>query len=166
MNLPRARFGDRVVRKYWHSCSCGIVGGHAIDAKFGSILWNRWRNIESGLVSMENSSLMVMSNFVGGRCGWVIIPRMALRDVVWMFIARSTRAWECGSYIPRPPCFKSSCEIRLEYSGRVSKFRSFDKKLEMMSLIADVRGPLYCVKGVFVSRVIMLRLWIASVRSR
>jgi len=154
------------VRKYWHSCSCGIVGGHAIDAKFGSILWKRWRNIESGLVSMENSSLMVMSNFVGGRCGWVIIPRMALRDVVWMFIARSAKAWDCGSYIPRPPCFKSSCDIRREYSGRLSKFNSVEKKLEMMSLIADVRGPLYRVKGVLVSRVVVLRLWSASVRSR
>ena len=94
------------------------------------------------------------------------MPWMALRDVVWMFIARSAKAWDCGSYIPRPPCFKSSCDIRREYSGRVSKFRSFDKNLEMMSLIADVRGPLYLVKGVFVSRVIMLRLWSASVRSR
>ncbi len=120
-------------------------------------------------MSMENSSLMVMSNFVGGRCGWVIIPRMALRDVVWMFIARSTntnRAWECGSYIPRPPCFKSSCDIRREYSGRLSKFNSVERKLEMMSLIADVRGPLYRVKGVLVSRVVVLRLWSASVRSR
>ena len=59
------------MRKYWHSWSCGIVGGHAIDAKLGSILWKRWRNTESGLVLMEKSSLMVMSNFVGGRCGWV-----------------------------------------------------------------------------------------------
>jgi len=90
------------VRKYWHSWSCGIVGGHAIDAKLGSMLWKRWRNVESGLVSMEKSSLMVMSNFVGGRCGWVLIPRMALRDVVWMFNARSTNALDCGSYIPRP----------------------------------------------------------------
>ena len=143
MNLPRARFGDRVVRKYWHSCSCGIVGGHAIDAKFGSILWNRWRNIESGLVSMENSSLMVMSNFVGGRCGCMVIPRMALRDVVWMFIARSTRALGMWIIHSETPMFQIKCDIRWEYSGRVSKFRSFDKKLEMMSLIADVRGPLY-----------------------
>jgi len=130
------------VRKYWHSWSCGIVGGHAIDAKLGSMLWKRWRNVESGLVSMEKSSLMVMSNFVGGRCGWVLIPRMALRDVVWMFNARSTNALDCGSYIPRPPFFKSSCDIRREYSGRLSKFNSLAKKLEMMSLIADVRGPL------------------------
>jgi hypothetical protein len=154
------------VRKYWHSWSCGIVSGHAIDAKFGSILWKRWRNIESGLVSIEKSSLMVISNFVGGRCGWVIIPRMALRDVVWMFIARSAKAWDCGSYMPRPLFFKSSCDIRREYSGRFSKFNSVDKKLEMMSLIADVRGPLYRVKGVVGSRVTMLRLWGASVRSR
>ena len=138
------------MRKYWHSWSCGIVGGHAIDAKFGSILWKRWRNIEAGLVSIEKSSLMVMSNFVGGRCGWVIIPRMALQDVVWMFIARSAKAWDCGSYMPRPPFFKSSCDIRREYSGRLSKFNSLDKKLEMMSLIADVRGPLYRVNGIFV----------------
>lgn len=117
-------------------------------------------------MSMEKSSLIVISNFVGGRCGWVLMPRMALRDVVWMFNARSTNALDCGSYIPRPPFFKSSCDIRREYSGRLSKFKSLDKKLEMMSLIADVRGPLYLVKGVFVSRVIMLRLWSASVRSR
>jgi hypothetical protein len=46
-------------------------------------------------VSMEKSSLMVMSNFIGGRCGWVIIPRMALRDVVvWMFNAKSANALE------------------------------------------------------------------------
>ncbi len=68
--------------------------------------------------------------------------------------------------MPRPPFFKSSCDIRRECSGRLSKFNSLDRKLEMMLLIADVRGPLYRVKGVFVSRVIMLRLWIASVRSR
>ena len=43
-------------------------------------------------MSMEKSSLMVMSNFVGGRCGWVIILRMALRDVVWMFNAKSANA--------------------------------------------------------------------------
>ena len=71
---------------------------------------------------------------------------MALRDVVWMFNvnARSTNALDCGSYMPRPrpPFFKSSCDIRREYSGRLSKFNSLDKKLEMMSLIADVRGPL------------------------
>ena len=103
------------MRKYWHSCSCGIVGGHAIDAKFGSILWNRWRNMESGLVSREKSALMVISNFFGGRCGWVIIPQMALQDVVWMFIARSEKAWDCGSYMSRPPCFKASCDIRREY---------------------------------------------------
>ena len=97
------------MRKYWHSWSCGIVGGHAIDAKLGSMLWKRLRNVESGLVSMENkSSLMVMSNFVGGRCGWVLIPWMALRDVVWMFNAKSTNALDCGSYMPRPPFFKSS----------------------------------------------------------
>jgi hypothetical protein len=154
------------VRKYWHSCSWGIVGGHAIDAKFGRMLWKRWRKIESGLVSMENSSLMVISNFVGGRCGWVIIPLMALRDVVWMFNARATKAWDCGSYIPRPPFFKSSCDIRRECSGRLSKFNSLERKLEIMSLIADVRGPLYRVKGVDMSRVTVLRLWSVSVRSR
>jgi hypothetical protein len=51
-------------------------------------------------VSMEKSLLMVMSNFVGGRCGWVLMPqiRMALRDVVWMFNARSANALDCGSY--------------------------------------------------------------------
>ena len=65
---------------------------------------------------------------------------------------------DCGSYIPRPPFFKSSCDIRREYSGRLSKFNnSLDKKLEMMSLIADVRGPLYRVNGVL-SRVTMSRL--------
>ena len=68
--------------------------------------------------------------------------------------------------MPRPPFFKSSCDIRREYSGRLSKFNSLDRKLEMMSLIADVRGPLYRVKGVDVSRVTMSRLWSASVRSR
>ena len=68
--------------------------------------------------------------------------------------------------MPRPPFFKSSCDIRREYSGRLSKFNSLDRKLEIMSLIADVRGPLYRVKGVDVSRVTMSRLWIASVRSR
>ena len=115
MNLPRARFGDKVVRKYCQSCSCGIVDGHAIAAKFGSILWKRWRNIESGLVSREKSSLMVISSFFGGRCGWVTMPRMALRDVVRMLIARSVKARDCGSYISRPPCFKSSCDIRREY---------------------------------------------------
>jgi hypothetical protein len=78
--------------------ACGIVGGHAIAAKFGSILWNHWRNIESGLVSIEKSSLMVVSTFFGGRCGWVIIPRMMalVRDVVWMLIARSIKARDCG----------------------------------------------------------------------
>ena len=36
------------------------------------MLWKRWRNVESGFVSMEKSSLMIMSNFVGGRCEmWV-----------------------------------------------------------------------------------------------
>ena len=49
---------------YWHNCSCGIVGGHAIAAKFGSILWNRWRNIESGLVSIEKSSLWLYCSFL------------------------------------------------------------------------------------------------------
>ena len=68
--------------------------------------------------------------------------------------------------MPRPPFFKSSCDIRREYSGRLSKFNSVEKNLEMMSLIADVRGPLYRVKGVDVSRVTMSRLWSASVRSR
>ena len=42
----------------------------------------------------------------------------------------------------RDPHVSDQVVIRREYSGRVSKFRSFDKKLEMMSLIADVRGPL------------------------
>ena len=154
------------MRKYWHSCSCGIVGGHAIAAKLGSILWNRWRNIESGLVSMEKSSLMVMSSFFGGRCGWVTIPRMALRDVVRMLIARSGKAWDCGSYNPRPPCFKSSCDIRRECWGRCLKFSSVAIKLEIILLMADVSGPLYRVKGVLVSRVSVLRLWSASVRSR
>jgi hypothetical protein len=57
-------------------------------------------------VSMEKSLLMVMSNFVGGRCGWVLMPWIALRDVVWMFNARSANALDCGSYILRPPFFK------------------------------------------------------------
>ena len=68
--------------------------------------------------------------------------------------------------MPRPPFFKSRCDIRREYSGRLSKFNSLDRKLEIMSLIADVRGPLNRVKGVDVSRVTMSRLWSASVRSR
>ena len=42
-------------------------------------------------------------------CGWVTIPRMALRDV------RSVKARDCGSYVSRPPCFKSSCDICWEY---------------------------------------------------
>jgi len=63
------------------------------------MLWKRLRNVESGLVSMEKSSLMVMSNFVSGRCGWVLIPWMALRDVVWMFNARSTNALDCGWHV-------------------------------------------------------------------
>ena len=66
-------------------------------------------------MSRENSSLMIISNFFGGRCGWVtIVPRMALQDVVWMLIARSVKARDCGSYMSRPPCFKSSCDIRRE----------------------------------------------------
>jgi hypothetical protein len=68
--------------------------------------------------------------------------------------------------MPRSTFFKSSCDIRREYSGKLSKFNSLDRKLEIMSLIADVRGPLYRVKGVDVSRVTMSRLWSASVRSR
>jgi hypothetical protein len=61
-------------------------------------------------VSIERSSLIVESSFFGGsssRCGCVMTLRKALQDVVWMLIARSVNAWDCGSYIPRPPFFKS-----------------------------------------------------------
>ena len=152
MNLPRARVGDSVVRKYWHNCSCGIVGGQAIAAKFGSILWNRWRNIESGLVSIEKSSLMVVSSFFGGRCGCVIIPWMALRDIVWMLIARSTKARDrdCGSYY-RDPQFSNQV-VRfvgnVVVGGRLSIFSNVAIKLEVTLLMAEVSGPLYQVKGV------------------
>ena len=50
-------------------------------------------------------SLIVRSSVLGGKCGCVIIPWMALQDVVWMLIARSGSALVCGSYIPKPPCF-------------------------------------------------------------
>ena len=149
------------MRKYWHNCSCGIVGGHAIAAKFGSILlWNRWRNIEPRrLVSIEKSSLMVVSNFFGGRCGWVTIPRMALRDVVWMLIARSVKARDCGSYMPIPPFFKSSCDIRRDVEvGFLYSVSNDNIKLEVILLMAGLSGPLYQVKGVLMSRVLVLRL--------
>jgi hypothetical protein len=58
---------------------------------------------------------MVISNFFGDRCGWVTIPWIALWDVVWMLIAISVKARDCGSYMSRPPCFKPSCDIRREY---------------------------------------------------
>ena len=66
----------------------------------------------------------------------------------------------------RDPHFSNQVVIFVGSVRRLSKFNSLDRKLEMMSLIADVRGPLYRVKGVDVSRVTMSRLWSASVRSR
>ena len=45
-------------------------------------------------------------------------------------------------------------------------FSSVAIKLEIMLLMAEVSGPLYRVKGVLMSSVLVLRLWSASVRSR
>jgi len=45
-------------------------------------------------------------------------------------------------------------------------FSNVARKLEMIPLMADVSGPLYRVKGVLMSRVLVLRLWSASVSSR
>ena len=88
--------------------------------------------MESGLASIEKSSLMVISYFFGGRCVCVIIPRMALWDLVWMLIARSVNARDCGSYMPRPPFFKLSCDIRRKCCGRFSKFSNVAIKLEVI----------------------------------
>lgn len=46
-----------------------------------------------------------------------------LRDVVWMLRARSVSA-DCGSYIPRPPFFRSICDIRQENCRRLGKLSS------------------------------------------
>ena len=62
-------------------------------------------------MSMEKSSLMVMSNFVGGRCGWVLMPRMALRDVVWMFNARSATMLWIVDHTYRDPHFSNQVVI-------------------------------------------------------
>ena len=51
------------------------------------------------------------SSFFGSRCGWVTIPRMALLDVVWMLIARSGKARDCGSYMSRPPFFNFQIKL-------------------------------------------------------
>ena len=45
-------------------------------------------------------------------------------------------------------------------------FSSVAIKLEIMLLMAEISGPLHRVKGVLVSRVLVLRLWSASARSR
>ena len=38
-------------------------------------------------------------------------------------------------------------------------FNNFVIKLEIMLLMAEVSGPLYRVKGVLLSRMLVLRLW-------
>ena len=41
-------------------------------------------------------------------------------------------ARDCGSYMPRPPLFKLSCDIRRKCCGRFSKFSNVAIKLEVI----------------------------------
>ncbi len=109
-----ALVGESLSRKYWESSVRGIVGGQAIDAKFGIRLWNLLRMVDSGLSDESYRSARVVWDNLGGRSRWVRIPVVAFRRVLVKLRTKSGIARALVSRHPRPPLEMSSCAMRSE----------------------------------------------------